>query len=174
MNILGRVGTDAQIIEDSEPTEGWVVMLEERPSSDHIAQEDGTWIVDMAGIKHRRRVLLNEDFAIAMAALHTGWPDYEIQTWTVQADEAKQWIAAAATEKPATPFLTSLHAQRVDMGWDEPFEDLVQRVIENTNAYTAATASLIAKRHVAERAINGAEDPSQVSWDFSGSAAPDS
>lgn len=110
---------------------------------------------------------LNDDFAAAMAALHEGWPDYEIQTWTVQAEEARQWMAAPPDAKPSVPFLSSLHAQREAMGWEGTLADLVERVIENTNAYTAATASLIGRRHVAERAIEAAEDPSSIAWDFS-------
>ncbi|OLU15318.1 hypothetical protein BVH01_15985 [Pseudomonas sp. PA1(2017)] len=102
-----------------------------------------------------------------MAALHDGWPDYEIQTWTVQAEEARQWMAAKADVKPVVPFLSNLHAQREAMGWEGTLEELVERVIQNTNAYTAATASLIGRRHVAERAIDAADDPSSIAWDFS-------
>ncbi|MEQ9725189.1 hypothetical protein ABRP29_06065 [Pseudomonas sp. WHRI 8822A] len=109
---------------------------------------------------------LNDDFTIAMAALHEGWPDYEIQTWTVQAEEARQWTAATPDAKPAVPFLSSLHAQREAMGWNGTLADLVSRVLDNADAYTAATASLIGRRHVAERAIEGAEDPARVTWDF--------
>lgn len=109
---------------------------------------------------------LNAEFATAMAALHQGWPDYEIQTWTVQNDEARAWVAASEDDKPTTPFLTSLHDRRVQLGWEEPFADLVARVIANGDAYTAATSSLIAIRHVAERAISVAEDPSSVTWSF--------
>ncbi|OLU23887.1 hypothetical protein [Pseudomonas sp. PA27(2017)] len=121
---------------------------------------------DVADTKAQAIKRLNEDFAAAMAALHDGWPDYEIQTWTVQAEEARQWMAAKADAKPVVPFLSSLHTQREAMGWEGTLENLVERVLQNTNAYTAATASLIGRRHVAERAIDAAEDPSSITWDF--------
>jgi len=122
---------------------------------------------DVADTKAQAIKRLNDDFAAAMAALHDGWPDYEIQTWTVQAEEARQWMAAKPDAKPVVPFLSSLHAQREAMGWEGTLEELVERVIQNTNAYTAATASLIGRRHVAERAIDAADDPSSIAWEFS-------
>lgn len=109
---------------------------------------------------------LNLEFSTAMADLQKPWPDAEAQTWTFQAEEARQWIAAPADAKPATPFLSSLHAQRDALGWEGTLEDLVKRVIHNTTVYTAATASLIGRRHVAEAAIEAAEDPASVTWDF--------
>lgn len=101
-----------------------------------------------------------------MADLQKPWPDAEAQTWTFQAEEARQWIAAPADAKPATPFLSSLHAQREALGWEGTLEDLVKRGIHNTTVYTAATASLIGRRHVAKAAIEAAEDPESVTWDF--------
>lgn len=122
---------------------------------------------DLDTSKAECKAKLNSDFAIAMAALHKGWPDYEIQTWTVQAEEARQWMAAQPDARPLVPFLSSLHAQREAMGWEGTLEELVERVIQNTDAYTTATASLIGRRHVVERAIEAAEDPSSITWDFS-------
>lgn len=122
---------------------------------------------DLDTAKADRKAELNFEFGTAMAALHEGWPDYEIQTWTVQAEEARQWITAKPDAKPLVPFLSSLHAQREAMGWEGTLEELVERVIQNTNAYTAATASLIGQRHVAERAIDAADDPSSITWEFS-------
>ncbi|SDG85650.1 hypothetical protein SAMN05216588_101203 [Pseudomonas flavescens] len=167
MSIWGLIGADAQLIDDLDPGPGWTRMEGERPSMDHLARADGTWQLSHDRLRSTAKERLNADFAIAMAALHEGWPDYEIQTWTVQAEEARQWTAAPPDAKPSVPFLSSLHAQREAMGWDGTLADLVERVIENTNAYTAATASLIGRRHVAERAIDGAEDPASIIWDFS-------
>lgn len=109
---------------------------------------------------------LNSDFTKAMANLQSGWPDYEVKTWDIQSEEAKQWTAASADDKPMTPFLTQLFNQRAALGWVEPFADLVSRIMANTQNYTLATANYIAIRHVAERDINAASDPSKVQWSF--------
>lgn len=114
-----------------------------------------------------RLALLNEDYQRAMAGLQSGWPDYEIKTWTIQADEAKQWVAADADTKPLTPFLTQLWTERQALGWTEPFGDLVARVIANNDGYTTMVARFTAVRHVAERNIGQAADPSTVTWSFS-------
>lgn len=113
-----------------------------------------------------RIALLNAEFEKACAAVTAGWPEDEIKTWTVQNDEARQWTAAAAEDKPATPLLTAMYQNRVSLGWTEPFEALVLRVIDNSDKYTAAIARLIAVRHVAERKITEATDPSAVTWSF--------
>lgn len=109
---------------------------------------------------------LNRDFNAAMTVLQGNWPDYEIQTWTVQASEAKRWWAANEGDKPSTPFLTQLYQDRVALGWIEEFADLIDRVMANDRLYTQATAGLIAVRHVAERKLNQAADPSLVEWSF--------
>lgn len=112
------------------------------------------------------RDALNADFNEAMAAVHAGWPDYEVQTWTVQNDEARAWLAAPADAKPSTPLLSGVHNTRTALSWSEPFEDFVGRVINNSNQYTAVVAALLAVRHVSERAIDQAEDPASVKWSF--------
>lgn len=154
-----------QVFLDGEFFAEWAGSLQELAAFSRVEVSRLAYDSDTA--KADRKAELNSDFAIAMAALHDGWPDYEIQTWTVQAEEARQWVAARADAKPPVPFLSSLHAQREAMGWEGTLEDLVERVIQNTNAYTAATASLIGRRHVAERAIEAADDPSSITWDFS-------
>lgn len=114
-----------------------------------------------------RLALLNDDYQKAMASLQAGWPDYEIKTWTVQADEAKQWMAAEEGGKPATPFLTQLWTDRQALAWEEPFSDLIARVIANNNGYTTMVAKYTAVRHVAERNIGMADDPATITWSFS-------
>jgi hypothetical protein len=110
---------------------------------------------------------LNEDFAQAMKQLQTGWPDYEVATWSTQAAEAKAWAEADEGAKPATPFLTTLHLGRAALGWQEDFASLVDKVLRNTELYTQGTGRLIAARHFAERAIQAATDAGSITWDFS-------
>ncbi len=143
-----------------------VSIPEPRPTKNHVPSVEGYWVLP-ADFKKSFINNLNEDFNRAMVGLHNGWPDYEIQTWTVQAEEAKSWLSASEHNKPEIPFLTNLHEKRKALGWEGTLEDLVNRVMQNTIAYTTATASLIARRHVAEKQIEEAEDPSTVTWDFS-------
>lgn len=166
MTAYGIPGTNTQTITGGGTEPGYVAMKYERPTMDHLAKADGTWELSAARLMQMAKIRLNDDFEAAMADLQKPWPDAEAQTWTFQAEEARQWIAAPADAKPATPFLSSLHAQREALGWEGALEDLVKRVIHNTTVYTAATASLIGRRHVAEAAIEAAEDPSTVTWDF--------
>lgn len=114
-----------------------------------------------------RLARMNADYQRAMAKIQAGWPDYEIKTWTVQADEAKEWTAADADSKPPTPFLTQLWSGRAALGWSEPFAGLVERVIANNDAYTTIVARFTAVRHVAERNIGLDENPLTVTWRFS-------
>lgn len=167
MNIFGELGTNTQLITEGEGDPSHIAMRAERPTLDHIAQADGTWELSIPRLKAIAKTNLNADFNEAMADLQKPWPDAEAQTWTVQAEEAKQWTMAPDDDKPPVPFLTSLHAQREAMGWEGTLGDLVDRVMKNTEAYTAAAASLIGRRHVAEAAIQSAEDPTLVKWDFS-------
>lgn len=151
-------GTDGTAPENS--------VLVPAPNSIHDIWDGEHWSTPVDVLVTDAKARLNDDFDRAMAGLHTGWPDYETQTWTVQAEEAKQWTAAPDDAKPSVPFLAALHAQREAMGWVGTLGDLVDSVMKNTIAYTAATATLIARRHVAERAIDEAEDPSSVTWSF--------
>lgn len=43
MKVHGFVGHNAQLIEDSDPAVGWILMQYERPTMAHIAQADGSW-----------------------------------------------------------------------------------------------------------------------------------
>lgn len=111
--------------------------------------------------------LLNSQYSSALAALTSSYPDYEVATWTMQNDEARQWTAADDASKPDTPFLTALWTKRQALGWVEPFADLVGRVISNSNAYTAAVANYTGIRHVAEKNLLAAADPMTITWSFS-------
>lgn len=124
------------------------------------------WVTPAGLLRDSLKTRLNADFNEAMATVHAGWPDYEIQTWTVQNDEARAWLAAPADAKPSAPLLSGMHATRTALGWPEPFEDFVGRVIRNSDQYTTAVAALLAIRHVSERAIEEAEDLTTVQWSF--------
>lgn len=166
MNYYGYIGTNGQMESAYSPGTGWTKMLKERPTGQYIAQEDGEWVVDYQGIESHVKERLNCDFNEAMAAVHAGWPEYEVQTWTVQNEEARKWLASSAEDKPYTPLLSGMHSVRTTLGWVEPFEDFVGRVIRNSDQYTATVAALLAIRHISERAIEQADDPESIEWSF--------
>lgn len=141
-------------------------MVVPAPTNIHDIWNGEQWNTPKSVLVASAKTKLNSDFADTMAKLHEGWPDYEIQTWTVQNDEAREWMVAPADSKPTTPLLSGMHATRTALGWPEPFEDFVGRVIKNSDRYTAAVAALLAVRHVSERAIEQAEDPTSVEWSF--------
>ena len=51
MSIYAKVGTSEQAV-DFQPT-GFILMNEERPTSDYIAKDDGSWEVDLAGMQKK-------------------------------------------------------------------------------------------------------------------------
>lgn len=168
--VYGLVGTSYfQVGGDLPDAPGWIVMQSQRPDAHtyeapYVAQSDGTWLL----IYNRAAVVdrLNFDFEAAATRATLGWPEFEMQTWTIQTDEARQWTAAAPADKPLTPFLTQLWTDRASRGWSEDFSALVARVLSNNASFVLATANLLAIRHSAERDISAASNPTLVTWSF--------
>jgi hypothetical protein len=150
------------------PGPDFIEMSGPRPNDEnttrYTAQADGTWKIVVT--KAEAIAALNADFEAAGTRATAGWPEFEIQTWSIQAEEARQWTAAATADKPPTPFLTQLWTDRKALGWTEEFSALVARVISNNAAYVLATANLLAIRHSAERDINAVSEPASVTWAF--------
>lgn len=163
--VTGLVLSDAQYLEVKSEPWMWRVNLTTKTLVRMTSAEASA--AQPKALASDRLAQLNEDYQRAMAGLQSGWPDYEIKTWTIQAEEAKQWVAADADTKPLTPFLTQLWTERQNLGWTEPFADLVARVIANNDGYTTMVARYTAIRHVAERNIGLATDPATVTWSFS-------
>lgn len=129
-----------------------------------VEQERWYWPRDAAikAVKER----LNWDFTNCMQVLQSDFPLYELLTWDRQSYEANLWMKAPDDAKPETPFLSNLYSKTKAMGVDEPFSDLLERVVANENSYIDAVTSIMAIRHVAERQIEAAEDPFSVTWQF--------
>jgi hypothetical protein len=120
---------------------------------------------------------LNSDYEVAFSMLRDTYPLSETTTWTIQSDEAvafDAWRTAGRIgSPPLTPLLTDLTAARGALGVGAGLEDLVNRVLNNTNIYIPAVAILTAKRHAAEQSLTIARMQNDftalnaVTWEFS-------
>ena len=51
MNVYGKLGESGMIFDKPYRTpQGYIKMIEERPTTDHVAQEDGTWVISQEAI----------------------------------------------------------------------------------------------------------------------------
>jgi hypothetical protein len=108
---------------------------------------------------------LNSEFAIALQQVYGNSPAYEAAAIMYQAGEALRWLAAPAENKPATPLLTAYHAARQGVGFEESFEELVERAIERADFERIAIYTAI--RDEAARDIRASNDPRSIQWAFS-------
>lgn len=109
---------------------------------------------------------LNGEFEIAMASLKNPWPSYEAASWPTQAEEAKQWAAAATDDKPLTPFITKLYNDRTALGISETFAVFVDKILTRATSYNDSSAYMIALRQAKEKEIMASVDPTTVTWSF--------
>lgn len=77
-------------------------------------------------------------------------PDFEVQTWVTQADEANAW---AKDERTATPILSAIAQAR-----GIPVDILRQKALEKAQAYALLTATIAGQRQRFEDAIKAATD----------------
>lgn len=120
----------------------------------------------MSITKEDMLAVLNAQFDEAMYQLRAAWPRYESDSWPTQAEEAKQWAAATAEDKPLTPFITKLYNDRTALGISETFDVFVGKILTRATTYNDASAYMIALRQAKEKEIMAADDPSLVTWSF--------
>lgn len=97
-------------------------------------------------------------FSASMGALKIGYPDEEIQSWTKQEAEARNY---SPTNSASAPLLTAMATAR-----GIPLAELVERVKANADAWTAMSGELIGKRQAYEDAVDAAyasKDASAIS-----------
>ncbi|OXS89419.1 hypothetical protein [Pandoraea apista] len=102
---------------------------------------------------------INAECQKAVAALAKDYPDSEVQSWPQQVKEA---TALSADPQADAPLLTAIATAR-----GLPVAELASRVLDNMNAYAAASGVLIGQRQAAEDLITAAEDLealSAISW----------
>lgn len=124
---------------------------------------------------------LNGDYERAVQYLKSTYPLSEAITWPVQINEAKivlKWLEDNPTltvnDFPAelAPFLYSLSASRVALGYPSDLEHLATRVIQNDALFTPALSHVTAIRHMTERMMLdavAAEDSvalKSITWTF--------
>lgn len=150
------------------------------------SKEDLDAIVDdlVTAVNNRfkeRLALLNNDYERAVAYLKSTYPSSEVSTWAIQITEARaifKWLEDNPTltidDMPATvaPFLVTLSASRLALGYPNDLAHLAQRVIENDSLFTPALSQVTAIRHATERqmllavAAEDMETLDAVTWTF--------
>ena len=110
----------------------------------------------------KRLAKLNNDYELAIKYIKSTYPLSEAISWSIQLNEAKavvQWQADNPTltinDIPVdlAPFLYSLSADRMALGYPNDMAHLASRVITNDALFTPAFTKVTAIRHVTERAM---------------------
>lgn len=95
---------------------------------------------------------VNARCAQELAAVRSGYPDDEVQSW------AKQEAEARAYGISPTPLLSALSAARgIDL------EELVAKVIAKSDAFATVSGTIIGTRQACEDAIESAADVGEAS-----------
>ena len=81
-------------------------------------------------------------------------PGFEVQTWVIQASEAKAW---AANKSAPTPILDQIAASR-----GVPADALKQAALKKTIAYEQLTASITGQRQALQSKIEAAKNKSAL------------
>jgi len=115
MNILGRLGSNAQILEESEPGEGWLLMLEERPTMEHLAQADGTWALPSGKVLHAEALTaLNAAYQSDIDTLNRAHSVAAMAGGSTQA--SKQVAITLQFNTRKTKYVADLNALRAQYG----------------------------------------------------------
>lgn len=97
---------------------------------------------------------IDADFEAAVSALTAGWPQHEIQTWSKQESEAREFTLNNATP---TPMLATIAATR-----GLTVSELAQRVIRDADAFTNASAYYVGLRHKARQRVQAMPDSGDI------------
>lgn len=132
------------------------------PSESHIIQ-DGKWVLP----NEREAAILEESKAEKIISLNAAAqafidraagidkiPGFEVQTWVIQAAEAKAW---AANKSSPTPILDQIAASR-----GVPADALKQAALKKTIAYEQLTASITGQRQALQSKIESAKTKSAL------------
>lgn len=111
---------------------------------------------DLASLRQAQLDQINAAYEAEFADVKRLYPESERLSWPVQLREALEWEANQQTE---TPFLDIL---LVDRGFGETKSELVEKVKAKSEAYMCLSATLSAKRHRLERAIESADSAEAV------------
>lgn len=124
------------------------------PSENHIWSSDG-WLEDTAGLIESAKALKIKQLNAAAqayidrAAETDKVPDFEVQTWTIQAAEAKTW---QADKTAPTPVLDGIAVAR-----GIPADMLKASALRKTLAYEKLTAHIAGQRQALQSKIETAK-----------------
>ena len=124
------------------------------PSENHIWSSDG-WLEDTAGLIESAKALKIKQLNAAAqayidrAAETDKVPDFEVQTWTIQAAEAKTW---QADKTAPTPVLDGIAVAR-----GIPADMLKAAALRKTLAYEKLTAHVAGQRQALQAKIETAK-----------------
>ena len=132
------------------------------PSEAHIIK-DGEWVLP----NEREAAILEESKAEKIISLNAAAqafinraagidkiPGFEVQTWVIQASEAKAW---AANKSAPTPILDQIAASR-----GVPADALKQAALKKTIAYEQLTASITGQRQALQSKIEAAKTQAEL------------
>lgn len=135
-----------------------VLSAKEPPPSEYHIIKDGGWVLP----PNREAEILNEAKADKIISLNVAAqafidsaagidkiPEFEVQTWGIQATEAKAW---AANKSAQTPILDQIAASR-----GVPAETLKAAALKKTIAYEQLTASITGQRQAMQSKIEQAK-----------------
>lgn len=100
MSVYAEVGASLQQVGGNCP-EGWIVMQGERPTPEHVAQADGTWVIlptpvpEMVTMRQARQAMLNAGILGQVDSLIAAMPGDEGESaridWAYAHDVKRDW-----------------------------------------------------------------------------------
>lgn len=152
---------------DSNPfawSDGVEVWFSNTPPPSHLHQlQNGEWVLpDGAAVQQLatakadklRQLNVAAQACIDAAAETDKLPPFEVQTWALQAAEAKAW---AADSTVLTPVLDGIAAAR-----GVPVEQLKTAALQKTLAYEALTAHIAGQRQALQSKIEAASTQAEL------------
>lgn len=143
---------------------GETVWFSDTPPPSHLHQlQNGEWVLpDGAAVQQLatakadklRQLNVAAQACIDAAAETDKLPPFEVQTWALQAAEAKAW---AADSTVLTPVLDGIAAAR-----GVPVEQLKTAALQKTLAYEALTAHIAGQRQALQSKIEAASTQAEL------------
>lgn len=145
-----------------------------KPQSPYVVWSGDQWVIDESRKEAEEKAALDKAKANALARLNElaqqtvvtrsgadSLPDFEVQSWSIQAAEARAWDADKST---ATPVLDAIAAAR---GINS--DDLKETVLRKCRAYDELVATVAGRRQAVQAQIEAAKSLDElngVSVDF--------
>lgn len=129
----------------------WVQLNSTDDEVNALIQDYNPWTT----AKQEKLDEIDADFTVATNALTAGWPEHEIKTWSKQEAEARAYLADSSS---FTPMLTNIANQR-----GLTVQELSTRVIQDADAFTAASGYYVGLRHKARQRVQAFSENDDIS-----------